>query len=651
MFLYDMAVRFFSMLLGSVHGAAFLLGATVYVSYALLLTLRLRSKSPSTDAPARRKESESDHQSSSKRRFPIFCAIGVGLSVLVLVVILVWTPAIDEEGSCPAEDEGSLFNLVPPTPQTVELPESTKLPTDQTLLPVRNHQLGNASAHAGPRRAGFWKFAWRGPLARPSEEPNPPATPMMLLAQAKGALADQESGSGAEARHLLEACASSWTAGQAVPKMAELQAQLECHTKLVQMGMTTKEASNAQLNRAKQVLSAMTEDTSIRTAAQAEWARLTHETFQQNCKAVSDDLQSSRRNKAAGTAERRPLFALRSLRRLHAALRETLDASAAAMAAFTQEADLREFQKAKSADVTCALRTVQEGRSLALALPRNSALVRRALQCSPDMLVDVEAFVVQEAEKDSDAGTVFGLGLYWSDIGTAGPRGGAPPFFSTRPRVSSSWASDWSRDLRGYHAPADVVRAEEYLLQGLKASGETDVAERGGAHALRLYQHAKLLALKHHDAAAEWRYRAAAQLASKYRRTKLAAHAMARLSYFLSLRGRLREALEASDDALSRGVDPLAQYLQASLRCKLGELRTEKDVCAAEQQLGDVAGQLPSEALERQREAAHADLAWWRAVAAGGIHVCFNARDAAQLLVCIFCSLIFTQQGEGEASA
>lgn len=574
-------------------------------------------------------------------------AIGAGVSVLVIVAMLVWTPAaVDEEGSCPAEDEGSLFNLVPHMPQSVELPKSTELHMDPTSPPV-----GNSSAHVGLRRAGFWKFAWRGSLARPSSELTSHATPTMLLSQAKEALADQEPGRSAEARPLLEACASSWRVGQPVPDMSQLQAQLECHTKLVQMGTTSQEASNVQLNRAKEVLSAMTEDAGLSTGAQAEWARLTHEVFQQNCKAVSDELQNSRRTKAASPSERKPLFALRSLRRLHVALRETLDASAAAADATTQEMDLKELQKARSADLACALRTVQEGRSLALALPRNSALVRRAMQCSPDMLVDVEAFVVQEAEKDSDAGTMFGLGLYWSDIGTAGPRGGAPPFFSTRPRVSGSWGSDWSRDLRGYHAPADVVRAEEYLLQGLKASAEGDVAERGGAHALRLYQHAKLLALKHHDAAAEWRYRAAAQLASKYRRTKLAAHAMARLSYFLSLRGRLREALEASDDALSRGADPLAQYLQASLRCKLGELRTEKDVCAAEQQLGDVAGQLPSEALERQREAAHADLAWWRSVAAGGIHMCFNARDAAQLLVCIFCSLIFTQQGEGEASS
>jgi len=184
------------------------------------------------------------------------------------------------------------------------------------------------------------------------------------------------------------------------------------------------------------------------------------------------------------------------------------------------------------------------------------------------------------------------------------------------------------------------------MKAGEEASTGADMGDRAAVRALRLYQHAKMLALKHHDSAAEWRYHAAAKLAAEHRRQKLASHALGRLSYFLSLRGRKEEALEVSAKSLQYGEeDPLAVYLQASLRRSLGELKTNEDVEAAEKQLSAVAGKLPSKALEDQRAAAYSDLTWWRLVATEGLHHCFRAWDAAQMLVCIFSGIVFDMPG------
>lgn len=161
-----------------------------------------------------------------------------------------------------------------------------------------------------------------------------------------------------------------------------------------------------------------------------------------------------------------------------------------------------------------------------------------------------------------------------------------------------------------------------------------------------------MLALKHHDSAAEWRYRAAAELAALHRRQKLASHALGRLGYFLTLRGRKEEALESAGQALDHGEeDPLAQYLQASLRRSLGELRTTEEVEFAEKQLSSVAGKLPSKTLEDQRAVAHGELGWWRLVATEGLQVCLRAWDAAQMLICVFCGLVFQLPGAAPEGA
>jgi len=231
------------------------------------------------------------------------------------------------------------------------------------------------------------------------------------------------------------------------------------------------------------------------------------------------------------------------------------------------------------------------------------------------MLEKFQALVLRDAAEAKDAATLFALGLYYSDIGLASEQGKSrAPLFGAGPQPLSTWTSEpnWLADAGGSHAPSDIVEAEELMLAGEEASIGADRSDRGAARALRLYQHGKMLALKHHDSAAEWRYRAAAVLGSSHRRQKLAAHALGRLGYFLSLRGRQEEALEAATAALKQEEDPLSQYLQVSLRRSLGILTTSEEVHSAERQLSSVAGKLPSKTLEDQRAAAHAELGWWR---------------------------------------
>jgi hypothetical protein len=308
-------------------------------------------------------------------------------------------------------------------------------------------------------------------------------------------------------------------------------------------------------------------------------------------------------------------------------------------------AELQAMRSALDSDRACSMQAMQEGRSVAVALPKNSALVQKAEQCQPRMLVGLEELVLRESMKATDAATLSSMGLYFSDIGlAAGQAQSLAPLFGAGPKALyaiQKFGSSWSEDARGFHAPAELVNAEALLLQGEEASSGTERGDRGATRALRLYQHGKLLALKHHDDAAEWRYREAAEIAATFRRAKLAAHALGRLGYFLSLRGRKIEALEVINKAVSHAEDPLATYMQASLRRSLGELRGTEEIRHAEKQLGAVAGQLPSKTLEEQRAAAHAEVRWWGVVNVEGLHTCLKAWDASYFLICVLSGLIF----------
>jgi len=637
--MFTLAVDY-SMLFTNIHVSAFCVGAVVYLGYTMLPMLRRCTQpTPCGDQPTTKAEQlgELCRQITPRRA----AAGGAMLALLIGLALTAHTAFIEEShATCPVDLEG---DTQPEASEHKEAPERTQAPVS----------IQKSFKFRGP---GPSKFI-RQPA--PSVEM---ALPTVLLAQAHAAASGRST-----AWPVLEACAT-WlppATGDNATDASELFAQFECNRMLLEGEAITHEAAPALLSRARQLMGAMRDHAELPASTWAsvevEWARITHGVFQLNCKAVADDLQMSRRAKASTPAQQQAqrsgsvaLAALRSLKRLEAPFRENLIALAAGskvLESRSQTGDTdaaEELRNALGADRSCALQALQEGRAVAQVLPRSAPLVRRALQCQPHLLENFQATVLREATEAKDAATIFALGLYYSDIGLASEQGKSrAPLFGAGPQPLSTWTSEpnWLADAGGSHAPSDIVQAEELLLAGEEASVGPDRSDRGAARALRLYQHGKMLALKHHDSAAEWRYRAAAELASSHRRQKLAAHALGRLGYFLSLRGRKEEALEAATVALKQEEDPLSQYLQVSLRRSLGALTTSEEVHSAERTLSSVAGKLPSKTLEDQRAAAHAELGWWRLVATEGLHVCLRAWDAAQMLICVFCGLAFQLPG------
>jgi tetratricopeptide (TPR) repeat protein len=685
----NLAVDFtnFSTLFNSIHFTAFFLGGTLYLGYTMLPTLRLLFQPVIQGASSMMRTKESDPDQCSRpskierakdllRQITRRHLAGAGAVLAIVIGLSLSAHNVYVEkhrAACPAVTEGPFAPLpasqadryypealdedTATTPQAAAVPEA-----ERWRAGAPGSEVEDSSLRLRLRSPGAWKYM-RRTVANPAVVP-----PSELLAQA------QNASDSAAAWPLLEACVA-WSAEDASP-LSELQAQLHCNGELVETSAITIDAAPTLLSRARKLMGALSghkeEPGSTWSSAQAEWARITHGVFQLNCKAVTDELQTVRRMKASGTPQQvqqaraaTSLAALGSLKRLETSFRETLTASAVGTKALQEASasaeELQELQTALAADRSCAVHALTEGRSVAMAIPRNTPVVQRAMQCHPRMLDEFKETVLREAAESNDAAILFALGLYYSDAGLAAGQGQQyAPFFEAGSQVLPSWLGrwtgksegDWSADAGGTHGPSDLVNAEKHMLASEEASEGQERSDRGAARALRLYQHAKMLALKHHDSAAEWRYRAAADLAAVHRREKLAAHTLGRLGYFLSLRGRKEEALTAVNDALnvSESVEkePLAQYLQVSLKRSLGEIKSE-EMQVVESQLSDVAGKLPSKTLEDARAAAHTELEWWRLVATEGLHICLQAWDAAQMLICALMGLAFSVPGYGPA--
>jgi hypothetical protein len=397
------------------------------------------------------------------------------------------------------------------------------------------------------------------------------------------------------------------------------------------------------------------------------------EGLQQRCGHLMSELQSLRQGKSAQTQaldDGAPLEApqmglslsvdilLNGFRGLEAPARETLVAmrTAAGLLKRTIETEqqaldwateeaLAELPEARSRLLVCLLGAAGKARGLLPPTEGEHFVETRIKHAHRERepLASVEALAIAEAETDSgDADVQFGLGLYWSDVG-----------LSSAGNAAASSEASWLKDHGGVYAPAAIVRAEDFLRKGERATvSPTDRIDRAAARAFRLYRHAKLMAHLHHDAAVVWRYRIAAKLASMGRRSRLAAHSMTRLGHFLMLRGRDTEALNAVQEGLSLQKsasegDPLAAVLQANLRRRLGHLRDQNDVVQAEAQFLAAAGHMPSPALEADRAAVHGELLAWRAVAntpawsSSRIRRCADLGDVARVTMCFLCSLVF----------
>lgn len=447
----------------------------------------------------------------------------------------------------------------------------------------------------------------------------------------------------------LESCKSKHTAEQ-LPTLSALMLHLKCLGTLVEDSKSPRVHAAEILSASRKLMSTLyarsKENEEVWVSAQVQWARITQDVMQSQCSAASDELRSLRRAKMAPA--KAIIIALHKLKKLENPLKESFAAHKAATSPDTSASvriqnngdEISDLNNSRVAATTCMLEAIQEARTLAQTLPRSNAHVRTALQCSGDMLIGLETLVVNSASQMQNVGTAFALGTYFSELATT--EQSSVPFFGTH-HSSTRWVAGGG-DL---HVPEDIAKAEDLLLRGEELTPGSLQEDRAAARSLRLYQHAKHLALLHHDSAAEWRYRESARVAAAHRRQKLAAHSLTRLGFFLSLRGRKDEAQAAVTEALTHFEDPLAQYLLVSFRRSAGQLTTDADVRSAEAVLGAVAGRLPSKDLEEQRAQEHEDFIWWRRVADGGLRVCFAAQDAAQFLICLLCGFAFNLQIAG----
>lgn len=420
-------------------------------------------------------------------------------------------------------------------------------------------------------------------------------------------------------------------------RTAEKRDQLECLGELAASDVAMTSAEVTTLMGKVQELHSQLSDASDAPLAAADFALAVQGSLRRRCGILQSDLAARRQSPRSSQGA---VAALRELQGLEAAFREAaaaLEGGSSALGSATGAGAPERLARLKSLGASAhggLLEAVREARLLAAALPRKDPRVQEAASAEPFMLQAVETFALEQLSGASDAASVFNVGLYWSDVGNGGAEA---PLFGLR-RVDAGWA----RDEQGAHVPADIARAEELMRRGQQLiDGPAERDERAAARALRLYQHAKLLAVAHHDAAAEWRYRTSAHLAAAHRRQRLASHSLTRLSYFYLLRGRHQDALATASEALTHATDPLAQYIQASQRRALGLLLTTEDARFAEEQLAAVAGKLPSQALEEKRKAAWEELHLWREAAEGGLRACLGLVDAARVLICGVCKMAF----------
>lgn len=194
----------------------------------------------------------------------------------------------------------------------------------------------------------------------------------------------------------------------------------------------------------------------------------------------------------------------------------------------------------------------------------------------------------------------------------------------------------WTRDMHGSGGcvPRDMLRAETLLA----AAGEapTNVRRAKTAQrAMQIYYHAKWLAERNYEMAAEYRYRLVEKLALESRRSVLAAHALSRLGYFLihwSRRDEAQKVLSRSMQ-LSTKSNPLAPYLLGVLdREAAGAdlkqlLDAEVRILTSEMQ--------PSDELQLQRGALMREIQFWRAAEDSPMQ-CLHAPALPHLFICVF---------------
>lgn len=275
------------------------------------------------------------------------------------------------------------------------------------------------------------------------------------------------------------------------------------------------------------------------------------------------------------------------------------------------------------------LDAVREARTLVFSMPQ----LAETPACGA-LLASIDSLARETAASRPGSASEFSHGWYWSEVSVSGH---AAPLFDRLPSEHS-----WERDAKGLYAPRSIVVAEAALLRGEELAPASIRPSLAVARAARLLKHAWELASQKldHSAGAQWRIEEAARLADENSHPALAGQALAHLSQLLLNNGQLSEALEVAKKSLSYADVPLAKYLQATLRRRLGELTTAAAVHEVELQLETLAGQLPTSYLETQRETMHAELVQWRLASEPGVMGCFEQTDVAKIALCLVGKLV-----------
>jgi len=289
----------------------------------------------------------------------------------------------------------------------------------------------------------------------------------------------------------------------------------------------------------------------------------------------------------------------------------------------------------------CFLQLVTSARQLTASLPRVGGNANGALGCAAGMLEGIEEKAMRELEQDESASALSCLGVHWSvlSVSSSDSLFGSGPMPSGQPSSSSGWVQDYWGTL----APADMVHAEDLFSRSAQAHGPkcAPTSALSLVHAHRLKQHAKVLESHEQHSAAAKRYQLMAQLAEDGGSSSLSAYALSQLSLSLKMQGSDEAALVAAKGAVDLTMDPLAQFVLATVRLSSGLLTTEASMKGAERQLRAVAGQLPTDEMETQRAKMHSEMLMWRLVSDGNANKCLWTGDAARFLICAMCKLIF----------
>jgi len=200
------------------------------------------------------------------------------------------------------------------------------------------------------------------------------------------------------------------------------------------------------------------------------------------------------------------------------------------------------------------------------------------------------------------------------------------------------WRQSWVPDRLGSSGavPLDMARAEE-LLNAAESAPDAIWKEKTAVRSLRMYHHARWLAERGHTKTAESRFREAANLATRSRRSILASHSLGRLGYFLIQWCRPDEAkvVLAEAERLNMKSNPLAKYLHGVILRKeaVNSKRSNPDALRVAEDKILEAGPQPSEELEAERALLVQDILFWRR-AEKDPWQCIQAHNVAHAVTC-----------------